>query len=284
MSRLRLMSNNQWNNTPNRPAWEEQGLDCSAEARMKHFAKIFGELLPDVVGGQEINKDMQPLLMLSCREAGLPYTMLWGHFTPIFYRADKLELLDTEYVLYPKQIEGFAGGFNDAKSKSLHVAIFRTKEDGKIFLFATTHLWWRSSIPDSKYYQEGSDEARTYQMKLATEVIAKHRAKYGNCPAVLVGDMNAPLTAPAIQYALQEAGYVHAHDAATEYANENRGYNACGPNGPGSEWQDLPYPTAIDHILVKGLPEGAIRRFDRYMTEEYLYLSDHAPVYVDVEL
>ena len=284
MSKLRLMSQNQWNNTPNRPSWEARGLDCSAEVRMKGHAEVFAELLPDVVGGQEVNKEMQQLLMLALTEKRLPYTMLWGNFTPIFYRADQLELLDTAYLLYPKQIEGLEGGFNDVKSKSCNLGVFRAKADGTVFLFATTHLWWRSSNPESKHYQAGSDEARLYQIRLATEMIASYQAKYGNCPVFLVGDMNANLHSPALQYAMNEAGYTHAHDAAVEYASENRGYNSCGPNGPGNAWQDRPYPTAIDHILYKDLPKGAVRRFDRYMTEDYLYLSDHAPVYVDVEL
>ena len=49
-------------------------------------------------------------------------------------------------------------------------------------------------------------------------------------------------------------------------------------------WQDLPFETAIDHILVKNAPEGAVKRFDRYCPDYYLLLSDHAPVYVDIEL
>jgi len=38
------------------------------------------------------------------------------------------------------------------------------------------------------------------------------------------------------------------------------------------------------HILVRDIPEGAVRRFDRYCAEDYVYLSDHAPVYIDLKL
>ena len=41
---------------------------------------------------------------------------------------------------------------------------------------------------------------------------------------------------------------------------------------------------AIDRILVKGLAAEAVRRFDRYETEEYCFISDHAPVWIDVEI
>ena len=32
------------------------------------------------------------------------------------------------------------------------------------------------------------------------------------------------------------------------------------------------------------MPEGAIKRFDRYTPDYYLLLSDHAPVYIDMTL
>ena len=284
MSHLRLMSHNQWNYTNNNPAWEEKGLDCSAEHRMKGHVQIFKELMPDVVGGQEVNKDMQLFLKLYLLEEKLPYTIIWGNMTPLIYRADKLELLDTEYILYPVNIEGFEGKFNDSRSKACNVGAFRCKENGKVFIFATTHLWWRSGNPNWPSYQAGSDEARLLQLQQAMKLIEKYQKTYGNCPVIFGGDMNTGTSSPALQYAMGEGGYTHAHDAAVEYATEEKGYNACGPNGPATSWQKASYTTADDHILVKDCPQGMIKRFDRYCPDYYLQLSDHAPVYVDIEL
>lgn len=285
MSTLRLMSQNQWNRTPNAPAWEEKGLDCSAEARMRGHVRVLRELLPDIVGGQEVNKDMQQFLKFYCMEEGLPYTQIWGNYTPLIYRADKLELLDTDYILYPVHVEGYEGKFNDALSKSLNLGVFRSKESGRVFLFGTTHLWWMQERDPARTvsYRVGSEHVRALQMRMAIETIEKYREKYENCPAVLVGDMNTGYRSEAIGYALGEGGYQHAHDIATEYRCEGKGYHWCDPTGYGA-WQDLPFETAIDHILVKGFDEGAVRRFDRYTPEYYLTLSDHAPVYIDVEI
>ena len=102
MSKLRLMTQNLWSCTKNNDAWAALGLDCSAEVRMKANVKIFETLLPDIVGGQEINKDMQMHLQLALAAADLPYTLIWGNDTPILYRADKFELLDTEFLLFPR--------------------------------------------------------------------------------------------------------------------------------------------------------------------------------------
>lgn len=282
MSKLRLMGHNQWN-TDKRSAWTEQGFDCSAETRMHGFIRVFKELCPDVVGGQEINKDMQLYLMLYAQEEKLPYTMLLGNMTPIIYRADKLEVLATEYLLFPKTLAGFAGEFNDVNSKSCNVAVFRDKEGGQVFIFVTAHLWWRNGSDPSYYsYQAGSDEARTEQLRLANGLVDKYRAIYGDVPVVIAGDMNTAVGTPALNY-LEENGYVHAHDAATEYTTELSGYCRCGEKGPADKWLDTPYTVADDHIYVKDMPAGAVKRFDRYMPEYYLQLSDHAPVYIDVE-
>lgn len=282
---LRLMSQNLWNYTENNEVWESLGLDCSAAVRMRGHVQVLKDLMPDVMGGQEFNKDMQLYFGLYCQEEKLPYTLIWGNMTPIVYRADKLELLDAEYLLYPRKFKDYEGSFNDSNSKACNMAVFREKASGKVFIFATTHLWWRNGTnPDYKFYQAGSDEARAYQLGLANEMIERAQERYGNCPAVLVGDMNARLGTPALTFALGEGGYTHAHDVATEYASEERGYCACNPRGPADKWLVGTPADSIDHILVKGLPEGAVKRFDRYTPEYYLKLSDHAPVYVDVEL
>lgn len=100
---------------------------------------------------------------------------------------------------------------------------------------------------------------------------------------VFVGDLNTGYLSETIQYALRERCYSHAHDIATEYAHQGIGYNGCSPHGVG-QWRDEPFEKAIDHILVRDFPKCAVRRFDRYTPDYYVYLSDHAPVYVDIEL
>ena len=284
MSKLRLMGQNQWNCTNNQPKWEEKGLDCSAELRMKGHIQVFKELMPDIVGGQEVNKDMQLYFMLLCQEEKLPYAMIWGNMTPIIYRADKFELLDTEYLLYPKTMDGYEGSFNDSNSKACNLGVFRCKESGKVFIFVTTHLWWRNgSTPTYRFYQAGSDEAREYQLRLCVGLVDKYRAKYGDCPVVIAGDLNTGKGSLAHEFIEKEAGYTHAHDAAVEFATEAIGYCSCNAEGPAPKWWDSSYEKADDHIYVKGMPEGAVKRFDRYCPEYYLALSDHAPVYIDVE-
>ena len=279
MATLRLMSHNLWNRTDNIPGWEERGLDCSAALRMKSHIRVYQELMPDIIGGQEINRDMYPLLKFYSMDANIPYSIIWENFTPIVYRADKLELLANDYVLYPKKVEGFNGEYNDVESKSCNIGVFRNKESGKVFIFATTHLWWQPETMAA-----GSDAVRRLQLKTATEVISDYQKKYDGCPVILVGDMNTGYNTPAIQYALNDGGYKHAHDIATDFVCEGVGYNDCGFYGPGDKWWDKPFEEAIDHILVKDADANSVKRFDRYTPDYYLTVSDHAPVYIDIEL
>lgn len=280
MSLLRIMCNNLWKCDKNAPAWEEKGEDCSAPARAEGFFQTYNDTLPDVIGCQEASALMVDALMCKFSSKEIPYSLLWGRDTPIIYRNDKLELLDSAFGLYPEECPGFEGCFNNSMSKSWNIGVFRIKENQKVFALLTTHLWWKSSNPESTIYQEGSDEARVYQLKIALLGLDKYQKKY-QCPAILVGDLNAGYTSPAVQYVLSE-GYTHAHDVAVEYADETRGYHTCTTKGYGP-YRDEPFRSSMDHIFVKGVGEDAVRRFDRFAPDYYLPLSDHLPVYIDIK-
>ena len=277
MNTLRLMTQNQWSTTENDPKWKERGLDSSPEVRMHGHLRVFKELMPDVVGGQEIDRRMQSLLMNLIIKEDLPYTMIWGLFTPIFYKSSKLELLDHKYISYPENIEGYEGKFNNGLTKACNIAVFRNKESQNTFVYATTHLWWQND-----QMTPGSSRARAYQVKLSMEVMEKFSKQYGNCPAVFCGDMNDVYHSPCIE-AIEEAGFIHGYHAATDFRYEGMGYNTNNYDLP-PKWMDAPFERAIDHILVKGFKKDAVKRFDRYCPDYYLYFSEHAPFYIDFEI
>ena len=79
MSKLRLLSNNVWSIRQQRDAWKALGYDCSAPARAPGFAKVYGELLPDVIGLQEVSDMMGQFLPLEIHRLGLPYVTVWGN-------------------------------------------------------------------------------------------------------------------------------------------------------------------------------------------------------------
>lgn len=286
MERIRLMSHNIWNRDTNSPQWEEQGFDCSAAARVGGLVRVWQDTQPDIVGCQEASALMADLLKESLNEAGMNYTLIWGRFTPILFRSDKFDLVESEFGTYPEKIPGFDHIYNDQKSKAWNLAVFREKKSGKQFLFATTHLWWMYADLATKekhpyWYREGSDDAREYQISILLEKIKIYREKY-NCPAVLVGDLNTGYNSKAVSHILSQ-GFRHAHHIATEYAEESVGYHYCFPDGFKTHYDDAPFETAIDHIYVIGEKEGAVKRFERYSPEYYYPISDHSALYADIE-
>ena len=286
--RLRLMTHNIWNCTENTPAWAEKGFDCSAEARLSGILRTHRELMPDVIGCQEVSKKLETLVSEGLMQPPIRYEMIEGGYTPIFYRPDRLRLIESDFFRYSEKMEGYDGIFNDMGSKSYCIGVFEILESGKRFIFASTHLWWmRSPTPDMKppypcNFEEGSDEARAYQLDLLRARIAQMREKY-DCPAFIVGDLNAKYYAPAVQNALA-AGYVHAHDVAVEFADEAVGYHYCFADGFKEEYYNEPFEWAIDHILAIGTDADAIKRFARYSPDYYFPISDHSPAYIDVEI
>ena len=84
--------------------------------------------------------------------------------------------------------------------------------------------------------------------------------------------------------AVRANGFRHAHDIATEYAEEAVGYHYCFASCYETEYYDWPFEKALDHIYVIGEDEGAVKRFERYSSDYYFSISDHSPAYVDLEI
>lgn len=281
MTKLRLMSTNQWACDKNMPEWEKLGFDCSPEARMPGFLKYYIEKKPDVLGLQEVTARMADKLMQLFSENNMPYALLWGRDTPIIYRTDIFELVDSTFLIYPDNIPEYEGIFNNSKTKSYNIGVFRIKETGALFLLATTHLWYKSSNPKSDSYQPFSDEARAYQINLAIDAIDKLQAKY-NCPAVIMGDLNAVRTSLALEAAFSR-GFEHCYDLAIEHRDEGHGTHYCFGDGF-KPYNPREAKYAIDHILVRGVEKDAVRTFDRYAPDYYMCLSDHIPVWIDINI
>ena len=285
------MSHNVWNRDENTPQWQKIGQDCSAKVRVKSLVRVYKETLPDIIGCQEVSSLMADLLSQEFEKEKLRYAIVWGRFTPIIYRTDKFELIDSEFHTYSEKIDGFDGEFNDVKSKAYNICVFREKQSGKVFIFANTHLWWKYDTEDTRYannetpreyLQPHSDFAREYQLGLLTAKIKQYVQKY-DVPAVLVGDFNTGYNAKAVQTALA-CGFKHAHDIASEFVDESIGYHYCFPDGFETQYYEQPFEDAIDHILVFNERKGMVKRFERYSPDYYFPISDHSPVYIDIRL
>lgn len=282
MAKLRIMSNNLWWCDNNVDPWKEIGADCSVAARAPGFARLYNEVKPDIIGLQECSARMTHELMSQIVQNGLPYALLWGRDTPIAYRIDLFELVESQVRIYPEEIPGLEGSFNNLRTKSYCIAVLRHKESGKLLIFATTHLWYKSGDPKSPSYCPGSEEARAWQMGILIDKLGEFQDRY-DAPAVIVGDFNTWPAGAAVRTGL-ERGFVHAHDVATDHADNTTGMHRCDQSGYTAQLREGDFDHSIDHILVRGFTEGAVRRYDRICPDWYFPLSDHSPVWMDIEL
>ena len=282
MANLRIMSNNIWACDVNNEHWAKIGMDCSAKNRAPGFVRLYLETNPDIIGLQECTAKCADYIMQGLRENNANYALLWGRDTPIIYKTDKFELIDSKYCIYNEDIPNLEGSFNNVQTKSYCIAVFRLKENGKLIIFATTHLWWKSSDPSTDYYQPFSDEARTYQLNFLMDETEKFQKKY-NCPIIIVGDLNSLYCSEAVQSALKR-GYFHAYNIATDYKDETDGQHYCYADGYDMNENPKTFDESIDHILIKNAPDNFVKRFERYAPEYYMPLSDHFPVWIDTEI
>lgn len=274
MTKLRIMSNNLWWCTNNTPAWEAMGADCSNAARVPGFARMYEEIRPDIIGLQECSARMTRDLMIYLTENSFPYAMVWGGDTPILFHRDKFELVDSQVMIYPEEIPGLEGSFNNLKTKSFCVAVLRMKENGRYLIFSTTHLMYKSeaALP-------GVEKARRWQMGKLIDQIEALQNTY-RCPAVIVGDFNTWPSGAAVQTAL-ERGFVHAHDVAAQ-ADETTGMHYCCDAGYDTVIKEGGFEKSIDHILLRDM-EGKVESYARCCPDYYFPVSDHLPLWIDAE-
>ena len=282
MADLRIMSNNIWACDVNNEAWAKLGMDCSSKSRSKGFIRLYCEVKPDIIGLQECTSKCADYIMQGLKEKNENYALLWGRDTPIVYRTDKFELINSDYFVYSEKIPDLEGSFNNVQTKSYCIAVLKIKENGKKIIFATTHLWWKSSDINSDYYQPFSDEARTYQLNLLMDKVDTLIDKY-NCAAIIVGDLNTQYNTETVQSALKR-GYLHAYNIATDYRDETDGQHYCFADGYDMNENPKKFNESIDHILIKNSPKNLVKRFERYDPEYYMPLSDHFPVWIDVKI
>ena len=283
-----IMTSNLWDCDFNLPAWAARGQDCSAAVRTKGFIRAYTSVMPDILGFEEMSMLMETMMINGMRRIQLTdgttarYKIITGGCTPIMFRNDRLLLLESGHLLYPTEFPPYEGSFNNNETKSYTYGVFEERSTGKRIIVFATHLWYKSDDPDSGiYYQPGSAAARAHQIVMATERVNELIAKY-NCPAILMGDLNAKLGSPCLDAAFAN-GWQETHDVCVGERCEARGYHHCAGDG----WShDEPgeYANAIDHILIKNAGTAVVNRFSRFMEEFFDCLSDHYPVYIDLTL
>lgn len=290
---VRLIVQNVW-------GWAEAGTmgiwGCapihynSAQQRNLMMSELYIELDADVIALQEYtdrllrvgsNYDISPIL----DEAG--YAQVYqasgvvASATPIFYKKDKFELLESNVINLMIPYPGCGG------DKYMTIAVLKQKSDGEIFGVISIHK-------DYRYDAENPDNQAVYdenRFNMANDAIAQAKAimqKYGSdCPVIVGGDFNcAQGSQPYNAYVAD--GFV---PAAKKAADTDKGGTAIG----GPKWnaqKTIFYAdftsygsgnSSIDHIMVKGSTAG-LARYDILTDTFSASISDHLPQVLDFNL
>ncbi len=186
-NQLTFMSFNLRYDTTSEPL---MGLDV----RGPHLLEIIQKYDPDSIGFQEATDDWMGYLREAMAEIGYAYvgvgrdtgtddpsrSSTGNEFTPVFYKADKFELLDSDTFWlsqHPDQVSGTDWGA--ANTRIATYAVLQDKETGLAYIHFNTHLDHVSLTAD----QNGA--------RILLNRIAGVSAAYGGLACVSTGDYNS---------------------------------------------------------------------------------------------
>ena len=180
-----------------------------------------------------------------------------GEFTPIFYREDRLELLESgTFWLSPAPEEPGSKGWDAALPRIATWAKLRDRAAGRTFLAMNTH------------FDHVGEEARR---RSASLIVEKATALAGELPIILLGDFNAE--PDSVTYQTLAGAFRDARE-------ESEGGH-FGPHGTFGTFEPRKEPARrIDYIFIRDAQ--VIREATLADHWDGRHASDHWPVFAEV--
>lgn len=262
---LRIMTSNVWADVFNNPV----------EGRDKELSTVYLRYMPDILCLQEVhpswhNSNLKPPLFEAGYDeiTGVDLADNTNNYTPLLFRADKLEVLDKGFVKF--------AGLNDFGSKSATWARFWSKADGTEFVAAATHLYWTAD--------EAGEKARISNCREILDCAEPFISK--GIPLLCGGDFNCVIGS-APQRFLEEKGMISSSrvcEKMTEDISSHHGDPIYDPNLKKFKGKRTTNPNemSLDHIMVSG--NVKVKTYTVVCDAEALDATDHSPVYIDVEI
>ena len=182
-----------------------------------------------------------------------------GEFSAIFFKPEKLELLEqgTFWLSPTPEIPG--KGWDAAYPRVCTYGKFRTKASGKEFWVFNTH------------FDHVGKEARRQSVRLIQEKITQFNKE--ELPVILMGDFNLEPETEEIQFLASH--YKDSKETATHVFGPQGTFNAF-------DFQE-PVTRRIDYIFTEG--NIKVKKYAVLSdSKELKYMSDHLPVVVQIEL
>ena len=187
------------------------------------------------------------------------------NYTPVFYKAEKYNLMDCGYFLYE--------GHNDANSKSVTWAVLEDKETLKKVLVASTHFWWM--------FRGEEDNLQRLQNVAQLKKFCDEKTAEYNIPIIIGGDFNNGLNAEQGDEPYKkmlQGGFCdirHTADETTDVLTHHE-YPILNEEGI---YVDGALPERIlDYIFTYGDVGIKTKSFEVLTTQKALDSSDHCPL------
>lgn len=250
------------------------GTCGEATVRQPLQKEIVSSYHPDVLGCQEYSAAYHASFTSMLKSLGyseVETTAGTSNYTPLFYNADKLEIVKSGYFLY--------SGPNDVNSKSVTWAVFCEKESGKQFAVFNTHFMYNQSGIDGN----AARESNAYEI---LELIQGVQNSYPNISVVMGGDLNSKANSSP-HGILRSDGLKAAWDKA-ETKNDSSGHHDYATYdrswGIYTAWKDIftTHTSAIDHVYVS--ENTSVKSYVTLSNLYALWTSDHMPVLLEIDL
>lgn len=257
MAPLRVISYNIRYNNPGDGinAWPERRARVAALLRF-HDADLIG--VQEALAGQIADLDAA-LPRHAWLGVGRDDGDTTGEYSAIFYRTDRLELLDEgTFWLSPTPSVPGSRGWDAAITRIATWARFRDLQSGTAFVHLNTH------------FDHVGTEARTESARLIVEWLG---VVDGTTPVVVTGDFNAAPDSPP-------------YEVLTTALRDARVASEQEPYGPGGTFSSFdvtrPLGPRIDYVFVRG-PVQVVQQATLTESTEARYPSDHLPVLADLQ-
>lgn len=149
------------------------------ESRTPLVCKRIREQMPDILGTQESHKEWMDIICDALPEydfvgVGRDDGKEEGEYSPVFYRKDRFELLDSDTFWLSETPDVPSIGWGARCRRICSWALLKNKADGKTFAAFNTHL------------DHVSEEARDNGIRLVVEKLRT----FGDIPVFCTGDFN----------------------------------------------------------------------------------------------
>lgn len=228
--------------------------------------------------------------------------------SPIFYRKERVSVLDHGFFPFTYKSEVFEKVCNNHDTKNLTWAVFEEKKTNKRFVVISVHFYYSPDASSDMTNRVESNKARMENARemfsvIQNDIYTKNGGAYADLPILWGGDLNCSYQNKelpsliesangkiALDVLEEELGMKHVQKHATLFAdsigaycgyptyNEELGYyDSCGT------LTNKTFDTSIDHAYIYGNGVTPLT-FDILDTTYAKKTSDHTPIVVDYRL